>query len=628
MKRWIQLAQITNSILLVSLAINAPISAQQIVPDTTLGNESSVLRTNVDVNGALGDRIDGGAIRGSNLFHSFTEFHVRDGQRVYFNNPSGVSNILGRVTGTHLSTILGTLGVTGGTANLFLINPNGILFGQNASLDLRGSFLASTARSLTFADGTQFIATPNQTQPLLTISTPIGLQFGNSPQAISVTGLDGQLSSFLGRGLRVQPGKTLALVGGNVTLEGGLVTAPAGHVELGGLSEPGIVGVRESGGHLRLSFPPDVERADVFLTSSANRFPSGGGPAWVGGLNSGNSIAVNARFLLLEGAFLNSTSTQGNSGNIDLNTTSVFVRNGAQIDARNVAGREAGSITIQARDNVSIDGGSVISSQTDGRGNGGAIWIEAGSLSIAAGGRLNSSTIGLGNAGKISLKVRNGTTIANGSINSSAGVAIGETVGNAGDIEIQTGTLSMTDGATFFTANTGNRRAGNITIDARDTVSLNRSYIYNPNPNNGVSGNITINARSFSAIDSALVVATFGNNNAGNISINTAESVTVASVNPDPNQLAGIRLATPGIYTSTTAAGKAGNLTIQTGALRVLGGARLSASTSGTGDGGALAVNATSVELSGVSAAGQSPGGLFTETRGAGSAGNLTINTQ
>ncbi|UBF25072.1 filamentous hemagglutinin N-terminal domain-containing protein [Kovacikia minuta CCNUW1] len=624
--RWvIRIAQIAGSILWVSLPVNVSTQAQQIVPDTTLGNESSVLRTNVNVNGSLSDRIDGGARRGSNLFHSFSEFGVREGQRVYFNNPAGVINILGRVTGSNLSNILGTLGVTGGTANLFLINPNGILFGQNARLDVGGSFVASTARSLTFADGTQFVAAPAQSQPLLTISTPIGLQFGTAPQAISVIGLDGLLSNLTGLGLRVPNGKTLALIGGNVTLEGGLLTAPGGHVELGGLAGAGTVGLSDSNGSLRLRFPPNVEWANVSLTSSVNRFPDEGGPVRIGGNNSGDNISINANVLLLNGGTFNSTSNTGNSGNIEVNATSVYLRNKAEIDSSNSGGAEAGTVNIQARENVFIEGESTLSSRTDGQGNGGNIRIEAGSLSIASGGRLTSSTTGSGNAGKISLIVRDATTIVNSSINSSAGVSLGGAFGDAGDIEIQTGTLSMTDGAGFFTANTGEKRAGNITINARDSVSLNKSYIFNPNPNNGVSGSININAKSFSSVDSALIVATFGSSDAGSISINTSESVIVSSVNPDLNQLAGIRLTTPGIYTSTTAGGKAGNLTIKTGVLQVRGGARLSASTSGPGEGGALTINAASMELNGTSANGQSPSGLFTETLGAGPAGNMIL---
>ncbi|WP_293082247.1 filamentous hemagglutinin N-terminal domain-containing protein, partial [Moorena sp. SIO4A1] len=84
-----------------------------IVPDLTLGSEGSVVIPNTTVRGEIGDVIEGGATRGANLFHSFQEFNVGELQRVYFANPSGIENILTRVTGGNLSNILGTLGVDG-----------------------------------------------------------------------------------------------------------------------------------------------------------------------------------------------------------------------------------------------------------------------------------------------------------------------------------------------------------------------------------------------------------------------------------------------------------------------------------------------------------------------------------
>jgi filamentous hemagglutinin family protein len=154
----------------------------QLLPDRTLDSESSRI-TATQVNGLPADRIDGGAMRGSNLFHSFNEFNVEAGQRVYFSNPIGVNTIFSRVTGNHTSTIAGTLGVDG-NASLFLLNPNGILFGPHAQLDIRGSFVASTSDRLVFADGQVFSATQPQLPPLLTINVPTGLQSGtqsNSP---------------------------------------------------------------------------------------------------------------------------------------------------------------------------------------------------------------------------------------------------------------------------------------------------------------------------------------------------------------------------------------------------------------------------------------------------------------
>ncbi len=95
-----------------------PILAQ-ITPDRTLGNENSVIKNNSNIRGLPADLIEGGAVRGIHLFHSFSDFNIKDGQRVYFANPTGIETIFSRITGNNLSNILGTLGVNGG-ANLFL----------------------------------------------------------------------------------------------------------------------------------------------------------------------------------------------------------------------------------------------------------------------------------------------------------------------------------------------------------------------------------------------------------------------------------------------------------------------------------------------------------------------------
>lgn len=125
----------------------------QIIPDNTLGAESSTINS-VD---ELRFIIEGGATRGANLFHSFSEFNIGEGLSVNFANPEGATNIFSRITGSNISKIFGTLGVEG-AANLFLLNPNGIIFGENARIDVGGSFIATTAKSISFADGQTFSA--------------------------------------------------------------------------------------------------------------------------------------------------------------------------------------------------------------------------------------------------------------------------------------------------------------------------------------------------------------------------------------------------------------------------------------------------------------------------------------
>ncbi|WP_424097587.1 filamentous hemagglutinin N-terminal domain-containing protein [Moorena producens] len=184
-----------------------------IVPDQTLGAEGSVVIPNTTVRGEIADKIEGGATRGANLFHSFQEFNVGELQRVYFANPSGIENILTRVTGGNLSNILGTLGVDG-SANLFLLNPNGMVFGPNARLDVAGSFFASDANSLVFGDGVEFSATSPQAPPLLTINITPGLQYGKYDPRTTITNA-GNLAA----------GKDLTLAAGNLDLQGQLDAA-------------------------------------------------------------------------------------------------------------------------------------------------------------------------------------------------------------------------------------------------------------------------------------------------------------------------------------------------------------------------------------------------------------------
>ena len=188
-------------------------SLAQITPDGSLGTESSIVTPNVPLGNDTTDRIDGGAIRNNNIFHSFSEFNVNQGQQAHFANPTGIENIIGRVTGGDVSDILGTLGVLG-DANLFLLNPNGFIFGQDAQLDISGSFTASSSESLLLGNDLEFSATNPQAVPLLTINVAPGLGDWLNPRG-----------EIINRG-SLNVGNDLTLIGNSLELEGQL---QAGH---------------------------------------------------------------------------------------------------------------------------------------------------------------------------------------------------------------------------------------------------------------------------------------------------------------------------------------------------------------------------------------------------------------
>ncbi len=182
----------------------------QVIPDNTLGAESSVVTPNLNIRGIDSDRIDGGATRGANLFHSFGDFSVGEGRGAYFANPTGIESIITRVTGNNASNIMGRLGVLGG-ANLFLLNPNGIIFGPNASLDIQGSFLATTAERIQLGDTGYFSAAQPQTSSLLSVS----------PGALLFSQAASQPTAIINQG-NLSTGKNLTLLAGNLDLQGQL----------------------------------------------------------------------------------------------------------------------------------------------------------------------------------------------------------------------------------------------------------------------------------------------------------------------------------------------------------------------------------------------------------------------
>jgi filamentous hemagglutinin family protein len=568
--------------------------AQQITPDGTLPNNSNVSKIGNTFN------ITGGTQAGSNLFHSFQQFTVPTSGTAFFNNALDIQNIISRVTGGSVSNIDGLIRANG-AANLFLINPSGIVFGPNARLNVGGSFLASTASSFNFADGTTFSATAPKSTPLLTISVPIGLQFGQNPANIQVQGSI----------LQGAPNKTLGLVGGNLSLDNSILQVPGGRVELGSVADTGTVGLNVNGSDLSLNFPNGIAKQDVSLSNGTNVNVLAGG---------GGSIAINARNLNISGAGTEIRagiasglgSPQSKAGNIEINATeaiiddrslvsnaiqanavgqgsdiiiktgSLKVSNGARVETSSFGQGNAGNLLIDAQGQVTFINGALgfTSLEATGVGNGGNLQIQAGSVLVTNNSQLKASTLGQGNSGNVIIDARDTAEVSNEGFIFSQVQPGG--IGNGGETNITTGTLSVTNGAILSASTAGKGDAGRINIEARDTASFNevgRAFTTVEAQGIGNGNDLRIRARSLSVSNGSFLTAnTLGRGNAGNVIIEAGDVLFDRGFG----------------FTSleATGVGNGGNLQIKAGSVLVTNNSQLKASSLGQGNSGNVIIDA------------------------------------
>ena len=478
----------------------------QITPDNTLGNEGSVVTPNVNVKGALADLIEGGAIRESNLFHSFQDFNVAEFGRVYFDNPAGVTNILSRVTGGNVSNILGTMGVLG-NANLFLINPNGIVFGPNTRLDLGGSFFGSTADSVVFDNGFQFSATNPDAPPLLTIKGPLGLQYAENSGSIRAQGISGRQSFRQGLGLRVQPGKTLALVGSDITLEGFLLEARGGRIELGSVAGPGMVSLTPKGQGWVLGYEGIENFRDIgilrSLISTSLREEND-----LAAEDSDGAISIRGSQLDIgrTSTVRASTFTSLPGGDITIDVRQLTLRDGASVLSNAFDEGKAGNVTVNASESVKLIDGLIrsrftsnLSASTFGAGDGGDIVINTDFFLLQNGGEVTTNTFfGEGDGGNLTVDADSTVQVIGSSASGGLGSALkAETFfgrGNAGDVTITTGKLMVSGEAFVSTSTSGEGDGGDVTITTGELIVKDGAFVSAATLGEGDGGNLTVDA--------------------------------------------------------------------------------------------------------------------------------------
>jgi filamentous hemagglutinin family protein len=457
----LRLLWLISGIMLVQGAI-APAVAQ-LTPDPT--TRTAVTQTSPNtytITGGVQPR------NGQNLFHSFRAFNVGTGTTVRVNDP-GVNNILLRVTGNTPSRIQGRLQVNG-NANLFLLNPNGIVFGRTAILDVRGSFLATTADAIQLGNQGSFSATTTAV-PLLTVSPSAFLFSGNAGAIVnrSTVSLSESLSetdtSPELTGLQVPSRQSLVLLGGDVTLQGGSLTAWGGRVEVAGVAGRGAVELSQQSG-LHLVFPDRLSRAAVRLVNASIHVASG-------------NLLLAADSLTLLRSNLNADNTmavQAPAGNITMRAQDqIFLIAGSDIFSDTVSSQNAGRIRLMSGRAIDLNS-STVSTRTSSRGSAGEIEIVTGRLTIGNGGLVSATASGAGNAGRITVQAHDAITLTQGSISTSK---FSQTGNGAGDIILQTPRLAVRQLGTIRAVDEGQGRGGNITIAAQ-VIALDGANIANP----------------------------------------------------------------------------------------------------------------------------------------------------
>ncbi len=566
--------------------------AQNILIDDTFGPENSVTRPD-NIKGSPGTLIEGGARRGTNIFHSFESFNIQPDQRVYFSNPSNVNLILTRITGSSSSSLLGTIGVLG-DADLFIMNPNGISFGRQFALDLNGSFLGTTATNFIFPDGTLFSSHPSESSTLLSIKTPIGLTIESSNASIVN---QAQI-------LSVKTGNSLALIGGQIKLEGGIIDAPQGTIEITGISQ-GTVNIQPIDKGWAFDYSSILLFEDIDIDQSLALVIDVGpdGPIFFPTLIMANGQESNVHIQGRNISFMNGSQVQGTGGNINvvasdsvtIKGTHPFFRTG--LFGSTGSDLDAGDIVITAQKLMVRDGGRIASESSQGgdifaTGKGGDVTVNASDLILLEGEGQTLSGNGASSFSTSTLRTA-----------------------EAGNLKFTTNRLIIRDGAQVVASTAGSGAGGQISVDA-NVIELTRasfdsqsaSGIFSQTQGLGAAGNIVLNTQALKVQDKAEVnVSSQGSASAGNLVVDSPFIV----------------LNNSGRLRAESSNGGGGNIFLKNvNALFLNGGSQITTTAGGTSTGGNITIEASVIAAL--------PGGNNDITANAleGSGGRINIDTQ
>jgi filamentous hemagglutinin family protein len=602
-----------------------------------------------------------GINQGSHLFHSFSNFSVPTGSSATFDltNTPNITTIFSRVTGGNISNIDGLIRTfnSNNAVSLFLMNPNGIMFGQNAKLDIGGSFVGTTANSIKFADGTEFSAVNPTDKPLLTMSVPIGLQMGTNSGNIQLQGKGHQLTggaftpvirNNTQSTLKVNSGNAIALVGQNLNLSGGVLTAENGRIELGAV-KAGTVKINDPSSTLKLDYANIEHFGDITLVNQS----------------------------LLDASGLTSRGIQLQGQNISLKdaSTALIQTMGSQ-PPNNIRVHATGSLELSGDVRTAPDLGAVtgvvlsrLMSENLSTGRGANIDISAGDLRLNDGGNIVTKTYSTNFGGDININVAgdiqvNRAAILNPSLISAIS-SVTFSSGQSGNIHITASNIAITDGGLINANSFGKGNSGSVNLDVSGTIAvkgidsrtLSTSNIGSTALREGNGGTLNLNTSKLIVENGGTVTtSSLNSGNGGRLTINASESIEVRGSSPNGQQSSRIGASAPilpailrrNLQLPDRPTGNAGSLTINTPKLQIDNGGKVTVNNEGFGNGGNLTINANSLRLDYksqlIANTASKEGGninlnlksdlilrnnsfISTEAKGNGNGGNITINS-
>ena len=527
-----------------------------------------------------------GKLVNTNLFQSFSQFNLNSSQSATFTGPANVQNILARVTSGSPSSIDGRISSDIHGANLFFMNPAGVLFGQHAQLDVSGSFAVTTANYLKLVGGGRFNANLGGGD-VLTSAPVSAFGFLNAaPAPVSIANAT----------LNVASGKSFSVVAGDITLDGTQLSAPRGNVSL--------FSARATGEVLYDPSDPGAHFRDSSLSAFGDITLKGGATVAIDSSEDGGKVTMRAGQLAVT----------------DFST----------ISASSLGAGNGGDINIDAKEALTLSLGGTIRAFTFSGGNGGTVSVHAGSLSIdglgtteLTGIRTDSAGDATGDAADVTITVEQALSIVGGEIDANT-----FTTGNGGNVSIHAGLLSIDGSGTpnFTGIRTDSAEpkaghalhaghAGDVTITVEQALTVVDGEIAAATSTRGNGGNVSIHAGSLSVSgeNCGIFSSTSFSGNGGDLSIH-AESLSISGENV-------------AILASTTSSGNGGDLSLDVGSLSISGGSVVASSTTSKkegGNGGNVTVNAESIVID---SAGIPPGftGIFAETFNTGNGGTVAI---